>query len=366
VRIAGREIGDHAPPYVIAELGVNHDGSVVRAVEMIRAAARAGADAVKFQYFKADLLMSRGSTLAAYQAAAGERDPHAMLCRLELDIDALGTCVREAKARGVHAIVTVFSDPLVEESSALAWDAYKTASPDIVNLPLLRALMDTNRPLIVSTGASTRDEVERTTGWLHPAHARLALLQCVSSYPTPPQDAAIGAMEALRTMFDGPVGYSDHTTGIDAARVAVARGACILEKHVTWSSRATGPDHAASLEPDALRSYVHLARATWERRRAGALEPLPPEARAMIGPAEKTVLACEQDVRAVSRQSLVASRPLPRGHRLSRGDILVKRPGSGIPPWKLDETIGQTTAREIQPDTPLVSEDLAPPTSAPR
>lgn len=359
MRIAGRTIGAGEPPYVIAELGVNHDGSLERAIELVRLAADAGADAVKFQFFRADLLMSRGSRLAAYQANAGERDPHAMLRRLELSIDALGACVREAKARGVHAIVTVFSDSLVPLADTLAWDAYKTASPDIVHKPLLTALEQTGKPMIVSTGASTIDEVARALGWLAPARGRLALLQCVSSYPTPSELAAIGAMGALARRFDGPVGYSDHTRGVDAARVAIAHGATILEKHVTWNTQATGPDHAASLDADGLRAYVQLALATWEQRRQGILAPATPQDGAMLGSPEKVVLACEQDVRGVSRQSLVAARALPAGHTLGTGDLVIKRPGTGIPAFALEETLGRVTRRAVEADMPLVLEDLA-------
>ena len=239
---ASRTIGLGAPPYVIAEIGVNHDGSVERAVQLVDAAADAGADAVKLQMFKAEMLMSGASRLAAYQAEAGERDPLAMLKRLELPDAGFEAVAKRCRERGVHAIVTVFSVELVEQAERVrggggGWDAYKTASPDIIHKPLQEALQSTGKPLIVSTGAATIDEVSRAIGWLSAAHreGRLALLQCVSSYPTPRERAALGGIAAVQQVFDGPVGYSDHTadrfTGASAvtfggsAATAASRGA---------------------------------------------------------------------------------------------------------------------------------------------
>lgn len=345
MRIGDREIGSGHPPYIIAEIGVNHDGSPRRAVELTRLAAGAGADAVKFQLFEADLLMSRAAKLAAYQKAAGETDPVAMLRRLELTIDELSPCVRVAHRLGVHAIVSVFSVELVRLAEGAGWDAYKTASPDIVNKPLLDALAGTGRPLIVSTGASTLGEVRRAVRWLDPARDRVALLQCVSAYPTPRGSAALGGIGALRRVFAGPVGYSDHTTGESAGAAAVRAGACILERHFTDDRDGAGPDHGASLEPDGFARYVASAR----RARAGG------RARGT-----KRVLGIERDVRRASRQSLVAARDLRPGRRVARGDLTIKRPGTGIPPFLLEAVIGRRVTRHVPADTPLRAADLGP------
>lgn len=349
MRISGREIGPDHPPYVIAELGVNHDGSPERALELTRAAADAGADAVKLQLFRADLLMSRASRLATYQAEAGESDPLAMLRRLEMPIKAMEPVVALAHDRGIHAIVTVFSTELVEEAERLPWDAYKTASPDVIHRPLLERLAATGRPLIISTGASEPGEIERALGWLRRARERTALLQCVSSYPTPPEHAELGGIQALRALFDGPVGYSDHTASIETGATAVALGAHILEKHFTYSRAATGPDHAASLEPRALAEYVCLARAVPSGvRRAPAPHPSP----------VKRVIAIERDVRQVSRQSIVSRRAMPKGHVITPADLTVKRPGIGFPPFEMGLLVGRTLARDVSADTPLVRDDL--------
>lgn len=342
MKIGDRHIGDEHPPYVIAEIGVNHDGSAARALELTDAAADAGAHAVKLQLFRTDLLMSRAAKLAAYQAAAGETDALAMLRRLELSIGDMARVVERAHRRGIHAIVTVFSVGLMGEAETLAWDAYKSASPDIINRPLLEAMAGTGKPLIVSTGASTMEEVGRAAGWLEGARGRLALLQCVSSYPAP-----AGALDAIATLAREtrlPVGYSDHTPGVETGAEAVARGACLLEKHLTYDARAAGPDHAASLEPAAMERYVELAgRAT-----RGCTLPA----------GEKRVLDCERDVREVSRQSLTTTRALPAGHVLAGEDLTIKRPGSGIGPWRVDEIVGRRLGRAVEGDMPLQIGDL--------
>lgn len=355
MHIAGRTI-DAKPdpasrPFVIAELGVNHDGRIDRALDLVRSAARAGADAVKFQVFQAERLMSRDSRLAAYQRAAGESDPVEMLRRLELSFDELGDCVELAHDLGLAAIATVFSLELVAHAIELPWDAFKTASPDIIHKPLLRALADTGTPLIVSTGASTPDEIVRAVQWLAPAHDRLAILQCVSSYPTPMEHAELDAILALRAMCELPIGYSDHTQGIDAAFEATRRGARILEKHFTHDTSAKGPDHAASLVEADLARYVARAR---EGARVAATTPLTPSPHAI-----KRVLPIEQDVRAVSRQSIVAARDLKAGTPIRRADLTFKRPGTGLAPFELENILGSITTRDIEADTPLTRDTLA-------
>lgn len=404
--IGTRTISPDHPPYVIAELGVNHDGSAARALELVQLAAEAGADAIKLQLFEADRLMSKAAKLAAYQKAAGERDPVEMLRRLELSIDDMAPCVDLAHKLGIHAIVSVFSVELVPVAERLAWDAYKTASPDIINRPLLEGLAATGKPLIVSTGASTMEEVERAVEWLRPIQDRLAVLQCVSSYPTPDDQRALGGICAISSIFSGTVGYSDHTKGNGTGAFAVAWGASILEKHFTYDRRAAGPDHAASLPPWMFERYAASARrvrGTWQRReqlrdraqldrawdilsshnlksvefddcptidsqsnpeleeaidfcwRAKLIDPF------FVRDLEKRVLPIEQDVRTVSRQSLTTTRPLPIGHTIARADLTIKRPGTGIPPYELDATIGRRLARGVEADMPLMPDDLVRP-----
>lgn len=329
-------------PFIIAELGVNHDGSLARALELTRAAAAAGADAIKLQLFDPDLLLSRAARLASYQSAAGETDPLAMLRRLQLPLADMAPVIALAHDLRLRAIVTVFSTALVPAAASLPWDAFKTASPDIIHEPLLRALAATGKPLILSTGAAHRAEIDRALSWLRAAAPRTALLHCVSSYPTPPESATLAAIADLRRLFPGPVGYSDHTPLVETGALAVAAGAVILEKHFTLDRTAPGPDHAASLEPADFARYAALAR----------------QAFTMLGPPRKTVLPVEADVRRLSRQSLTTTRDLPPGHVLTAADLTVKRPGTGLAPSDLPTVLGRSLAHAVPADSPLTPADL--------
>lgn len=344
--IGDRQVGPGHEPYIIAEIGVNHDGDVARALALTDLAADAGADAIKLQLFQTDLLMSKAAKLAAYQKAAGETDPMVMLGRLELGLEEMEAVVERAHRRRLHAIVTVFSVDLVEPARGLGWDAFKTASPDIVHRPLLEAVAGDGRPMIVSTGASTMDEVLRAVEWLRPARDRLGLLQCVSSYPAP--DAALDGIGALAGATDLPTGYSDHTEGVETGAQAVEAGACMLERHVTEDRLRPGPDHAASLELAAFAEYVRMAR---DARRRASPPAGPPEA--------KCVLACERDVRAVSRQSIVMRREMAAGEVIAAGDLTFKRPGTGLEPFRMAEVVGRRLGRMIEADVPLTANDLA-------
>jgi sialic acid synthase SpsE len=377
MKIGTRQIGPDQSPYIIAELGVNHDGSLEKALALTDAAAQVGVDAIKLQLFEADLLMSKASKLAAYQQAAGESDPITMLRRLQLPLSDMRTVIDRAHSLNLHAIVTVFSLELVDAAWELPWDAYKSASPDITNRPLLEALAGLSgparepRPLIISTGASTLQEVARALSWLHDIRDRLAVLQCVSSYPTPDNMAELGGIAAIRDIFPGAVGYSDHTAQTLTAALAVALGSSILEKHLTYDKKAQGPDHAASLTPDMMAEYVGFARRAHSARQH-LLEVHPHEDfLRFVGAAEKIsspgvvfervkrVLPAEEDVRHVSRQSLTTTRPLEAGHLINRSDLTVKRPGTGIPPYKLPEVLGRATSRAVEGDMPLMEEDLS-------
>ena len=328
---------------------MNHDGRLGRALELVDAAADAGADAIKLQHFDADLLMGPRAALADYQRQAGETDPREMLRRLQLPLDALGAVVARAHERGVHAIMTVFSTELVEAAASLPLDAFKSASPDIIHEPLLRAMWSTGRPLIVSTGASSVSEIDRATRWLTPAtqeeEPRLALLQCVSAYPTPEEHAALRAIAALIRRYRIPVGYSDHTSGVETGGLAVAAGACLLEKHLTWDRAAPGPDHGASLDPHGFRAYVEGARRAFR----------------MLGSVGKRVLDIERDVRRVSRQSLATTRAMAAGHVLRPEDLTVQRPGLGIPPWRLGDVIGSTLQHPVEAGEILAPHHLPTP-----
>ncbi len=400
MNIGTRQIGQGHPPYVIAEIGVNHDGEVARALMLTDKAADAGADAVKLQYFETDRLMSSAAKLAAYQKAAGETDPVAMLRRLELSLDEMALVVERAHKRGIHAIVTVFSVELVDRAEQLGWDAYKTASPDIVHRPLLERLMATGKPMIVSTGASTLDEVVRTVGardgdgWLAEARDRLAVLQCVSAYPVPesehtPGDCGLGAIGVLHDATGLLIGYSDHTESNKTGGLAVGLGGVMLEKHITDDRRRPGPDHKASLSLKRFESYVEKCGAApvwredvaWARERGVGWDDRSKgdclrDLKALVEAEDvqldgwdavwaltrsrpgKTVLDCEQDVRRVSRQSIVSTRALSVGETITPKMLTFKRPGTGILPFELGKVVGRVVAREVDADVPMLWDDL--------
>ncbi len=346
MKIGNTQIGLNHPPYIIAEIGVNHDGDVGRALQLTDAAAEAGADAIKLQFFETDRLMSKAAKLAAYQKTAGETDPIKMLRRLELTIDEMALVVERAHSKDIHAIVTVFSTELVPIAQTLPWDAYKTASPDIINKPLLEALMHTKKPMVVSTGASTWEEVNQASQWLDNIRkTKLAFLQCVSSYPAPDD-----AIEMMRSVFEASscsIGYSDHTLSTDTGRKAVLAGAEILEKHFTYDQTAQGPDHKASLTPSLFAEYVGKLPGSVQK---GSIDT--------SVDSRKRVLDCEQDVRTVARQSITSTCDIPAGTTLTKNHLTIKRPGTGIPPYKLNQILGSKTSQSIQADTPITESDI--------
>ena len=324
---------------VIAEIGVNHDGDVARAESLIEAAAEAGADAVKFQCFRPDRLLSAEAALAGYQAGQAS-DAAALLGRLTLTTDEMGRLAESARRAGLRFIVTPFSLEDVDDLAAIGVDLVKIASPDAVNRPLLEAVSAIGRPVLISTGTCEVGELTVAAGVARQTGG--ALLQCVSAYPTPEPMAALGGIAALRSAYDLPTGYSDHTPAEDCGALAVAAGACLLEKHLTYDRSAVGPDHAASLEPAALKRYIKAAQ----------------RAAVMVGPIAKTCGEVEADVKAVSRQSICMVADRPAGHVLSRKDLTVKRPGTGIPAGQLEDIIGRRLARPMSADRLLRWDDL--------
>jgi N-acetylneuraminate synthase/N,N'-diacetyllegionaminate synthase len=319
-------IGPGQATFIIAEIGVNHDGSESRAIELVESAARAGASAVKLQIFRADALMHPSSAFAGYQKErCSDADPAAMLRKYELPLPVLARIVSAIRSHGLIPLATPFSLSDLPAVEQLKLPAIKIASPDLVNYPLLKQSAKLGRPMLLSTGAGTLDEIRQTTAWLHDWRAPFALLHCISSYPTPLDMANLGWITDLGERFHVPVGYSDHTTEELAGAFAVMAGACIIEKHLTYDRQASGPDHAASDDPSQFARYIGAIRLA-ERIRGG-------ESRA--------VLPIEEDVRKVSRQSIVAARDLPAGHVLAEEDLTVQRPGTGLSAARWMEVVGR-------------------------
>lgn len=336
--IGRHRIGDDQPVYVIAEAGVNHNGQPEAALRLIDAAAEAGADAVKFQIFLAEALTTADAPAAEYQRhnAPGQR---ALLERLELSDRDWRRIRAHCRERGIDFLATPFSLRDLERLLELEPVAVKIASTDIDHYPLLRDAAASGLPVLLSTGAAELAEVERAVGWFEQFAAieRLVLLHCVSAYPTPIEAGNLRAIRTLREHFDLPTGFSDHTVEIQTAGLAVTAGACVLEKHFTLDRSLPGPDHALSLEPAALRAYVAKARQA-ERAR---------------GDGRKAAGELELDVRRVSRRSVVTTRALPAGHRLTEADLVAKRPAGGIPPSAWPELIGRRLRSDVDAETVL-------------
>lgn len=333
MKIGHRFIDVTEAVFVIAEIGVNHDGSVDRAIELVHLARQCGADAVKLQVFRAEQLMHGSSKFAEYQKqAVDDADPTAMLRRYELSDKDLKRVTLAIEAAGMMPIATPFSPNDVFTCDKLNMAAIKIASPDIVNRPLLQKVAKTGRPMIVSTGAANPDEIQMACDWLRQWGASFSLLHCVSSYPTPADSTNLCWIGELSRQFGVPVGYSDHATEILSGALAVAAGACIVERHLTYDRKAAGPDHAASSDPGQFSHYVKLVR----------------QAEKMRGLPGKRVLAIEQDVRHVSRQSLVCQRDLAAGQVVNEADLTVQRPGTGIPAAMIESAVGKKMTRPVK------------------
>ncbi len=347
IEIAGRRIGDGEPVYVIAEIGVNHDGSPERASALVAAAAAAGADAIKFQTFDPEALATATAPLAAYQRegtdAASQRQ---MLERLQLSDEELRELAALCRRLGPHFLSTPFDEASVVRLEALEVPAFKVGSGELTNLPFLRHLASRGLPLLLSTGMSDLDEVRAAVAAIAGAGAPpIALLHCVSSYPAPPEQANLRAMDALAGEFPAAViGYSDHCLALEVSIAAVARGAKVIERHITLDRTLPGPDHAISLEPEDLAQLVRSIRVV----------------ESALGDGRKRVQEAEANTRATARRSLVAARDLDQGRILAAGDLTSKRPAGGLPPSALDTVLGRTLARPLRCDEPLTEACLAP------
>jgi N-acetylneuraminate synthase/N,N'-diacetyllegionaminate synthase len=347
VEIAGRRIGEGEPPYVVAEAGVNHNGSGELALRLVEAAAGAGADAVKFQTFSANAVATAKARQADYQRrGAPARSQAEMLRDLELPEQALRACAGRAAELGITFLSTPFDLDSVQVLAALGVPAFKVGSGDLTNLVLLRAVAAHGKPILLSTGMATLAEVDAAVRDLRDhGDPPLALLQCTSAYPADSADANLAAMATLRARFGAPVGYSDHSAGIAVAIAAAALGAAVVEKHLTLDRTMPGPDHAASLEPRAFAELVAGVR----------------EAHVALGDGAKQPSPGEDDVRQVARRSLVVTRDVRAGERLSAADLDAMRPDGGISPLRLDEVIGRRAAHDLKPFRHLQPADLEPP-----
>ena len=338
-RIRNTLVGVPGAAFVIAEAGVNHDGDVGAAKELIAAAAEAGADAVKFQVFAAHRLVTRDAPSADYQQHAGEGDSqYRMLERLELRHDQFEELAEVACRHGIIFLATPFSVPDLDFLVSLGVPALKLASTDIVNGPLLDAAAASGLPVLASTGAADLNEVAAAVERLRRGEAGpLALLHCISSYPTRVDEANLSAIGTLAREFNCVSGFSDHTESLTVGALAAAAGAKVIEKHMTLDRRRSGPDHSFSLEPKAMAEYIRTVRDAARIVGDGQLEPTP----------------AQREVRRVARASVVAARNITPGETVNRAMLTTKRPGNGISPMDIDSLIGRRVLRPISADTPI-------------
>lgn len=349
--------------YIIAEAGVNHNGSLEMAMELIDAAAKAGADAIKFQTFKAERLVTAQARKAAYQLSNNGVDEtqFEMLKSLEIDDDDYEILIQHCEKKGIDFLSTPFDTTSAELLiKRFQLSAIKISSGDITNGPLLLTASRLDKPVLLSTGMSTLAEIEMALGVLAFGYTQkvgwpslndfyeaytseegqaalrdnVTLLHCTSEYPVPYEEVHLRVLETLKQAFQLPVGYSDHTLGIAVPLAAVAMGATVIEKHLTLNRELPGPDHQASLEPEELKAMVTSIR----------------QIEMAMGSPIKSPTSSEKKNQSVVRKSLVTSKPVKKGEPFTQDNLTVKRPGDGVSPMYYWDWLGKVAERDYEAD----------------
>lgn len=345
VRIGNAQIGASAPVWIIAEAGVNHNGDLGLALELVHAAKECGAACVKFQTFRSERIVTRESPKARYQleTTSVNESQFEMLKKLELGYDAFARIAEECAREGVVFLSTPYSIEDVDLLESLHAPAYKIASALAVEPPLLERVADTGKPVLLSTGMCNLDEVRTAVRTLTRAGCEeLVLFQCTTDYPSRLEEANLRVIPTLREEFRAPVGYSDHSEGLLATTAAVALGACAIERHFTLDRTMPGPDHLASSDPAEMRLLVETVR----------------NVEKALGSGIKSPTARETANRKNMRRGIVAARQLPDGHRLELQDLAFKRPLQGIAPAEYEQLIGRRLTRTVAADEPISWSDL--------
>jgi N,N'-diacetyllegionaminate synthase len=333
-------------PFIVAEAGVNHNGNLDIALKLIDAAAAAGADAIKFQTFRAEQVVTQSGKMAEYQKKnlGKEESQLEMIKDLELKEDYLPKLIKRAKEKNI----IMFSSPHGHIASAdllqdLNMPAFKFASGDITNLPLLEYVAKKKKPMILGTGMSNLSEIKEAISKIKKAgNNQIIILHCTTDYPLMPENVNLRAMSTLIRELDVLVGYSDHTIGSEVAIMATALGACMIEKHFTLDKTMPGPDQASSMEPSEFRNMVEQIN----------------RASIILGNPEKRLLECEKKYIMMVRKSLVAIRDINKGEKISVADITVKRPGNGLAPKYFFKIIGKKAKQNIKKDSVIGKKDI--------
>ena len=325
--------------FIIAEAGVNHNGSIELAKQLIDVASNSGADAVKFQTFKAENLVSKNAQKAEYQKKTTDisESQFDMIKKLELDVNTHKELIAYCQEKNIMFLSTPFDHDSIDLLNELGLKIFKIPSGDITNLPYLKRVGALGKQVILSTGMSTLKEVGDALTILvgtGTQKANITVLHANTMYPTPMEDVNLNAMLAIQEEFGVAIGYSDHTLGIEVDIAAVAMGASIIEKHFTLNKAMEGPDHKASLEPEELKAMVSAIR----------------NIEKALGSNEKILSPSEEVNINIVRKSIVASCPIRKGELLSEKNISTKRPGTGISPMKWDEIIGTIATKSYQMD----------------
>jgi len=332
---------DNMHTLIIAEAGVNHNGDFELAKKLISAAAKAGADYVKFQTFKADKIVSKSAKKAAYQVRNindGDDSQYAMLKKLEMPEEWHSKLIQFANELGIQFLSTGFDHESVDFLDELGSFLFKIPSGEITNKPYLKYIAGKGKPVIISTGMANLEEIKAALDVLIEngvPKEEITVLHCNTEYPTPMEDVNLLAMITIKNALGVKVGYSDHTQGIEVPIASVALGATVIEKHFTLDRNLPGPDHKASLEPDELKAMVQAIRNIEKAVSGlGIKEPSPSE--------QKNI--------TVARKSIVAAIPIKKGEMLTEENITVKRPGNGISPMQWNEVVGKNAIKDFEPD----------------
>ncbi|EKQ51121.1 MULTISPECIES: N-acetylneuraminate synthase [unclassified Clostridium] len=330
--------------FIIAEAGVNHNGNINVAKKLVDAAYEAGVDAIKFQTFKTENLVTKNAHKAEYQKrTTGNGNQYEMLKKLELSYDDHIEIKNYCSEKGILFISTPFDFESVDLLKKLDIPLYKISSGDLTNIPLLKYVGKLNKSMIISTGMSDLGEVEDAIESIkETGNNKISLLHCTSNYPTDYEDVNLNAMITLKNAFKLPVGYSDHTIGIEVSVAAAVMGAKIIEKHFTLDKSMEGPDHKASLNPEELKQMVRSIR----------------HVEKALGDGIKKCESSEQNTKNVARKSIVAITNIKKGETISYNNIGFKRPGNGISPKLVGNIIGKIAIEDIAADSLISFSDI--------
>lgn len=330
--------------FIIAEAGVNHNGKLSLARKLVDAAKKSGCDAVKFQTFKAENLVAPDARLAGYQKRRGSngiKNQFDLIKKLELTSDDFRKLKKYCEKKKIIFLSTPFDYESVDLLSKLKVPAFKLGSGEITNLPFLRYVAKKKKAVILSTGMAEIPEIKQAVNAIYDAgNKRLVLLHCVTEYPAPYKEVNLKAMQSLSNMFKIPVGFSDHTEGIEVAIAAVALGAKVIEKHLTLDRSMEGPDHQASLEPQVFQQMVNAIR----------------HVEKSLGDGVKRPMSSEKKYIHLVRKSIITVEDITKGEKISENDIAIKRPGHGIPPEEINKVIGQRARISIKKNQVLKRE----------